>query len=659
MADTFFNQLPLIASNQAQKHITHNEALVKVDALIQLAVISQTLTSPPGSPAEGDRYIIASGATGAWAGKDLNIVVWTSGAWAFYAPRPGWVCYVAATANLWAYNGSAWAVVAGGGGGGVTDGDKGDIIVSGSGSVWTIDWISILDSNFRLQDNADTSKVLMFQLSGLTPATTRTLTVPDASGTIALLGTNQTFTGNMTFTGTFAVSAASATLGNSTGASTQNVGTGVTTSGNTKTVNLGTGGASGSTTVVNVGSNTAGALGSLIVNTPTVTFASSVTAIGAAAANISALYLGLGGATADATNRLSINTPAVLLNNAGTSIDMTFNKNAVGNDASLSFKTGFSTRGLVGLLGDDDLTFKVSPNGSTFYTGMIIKASDGRPEFPQPLIIPSQASLPASPASGKLALYARDRAGQTYLDVQRASGRDFPLQPHMGVNRVATWNPSTSTTVTGVGMPVTSVGTVSTPGIASTNLKTSMRRWTLTSAAAVNSVSDQRSAQNVCWRGNAAGLGGWTYTNRLSLTTLQATGMGFFGLYGSTTALATNLLLSALVNCVGIGFQVGTHTNWQLVQNDAAGAPTLTDMGANFPINNTHVLTLFIGAAPNGSSIGVRVVNESNGAVYEATLTTDIPAATTFLSPRNYMNNDVTAAAVAFDCAGVYVETDF
>jgi hypothetical protein len=59
MADTFFNQLPLIASNQAQKHITHNEALVKVDALIQLAVISQTLTSPPGSPAEGDRYIIA------------------------------------------------------------------------------------------------------------------------------------------------------------------------------------------------------------------------------------------------------------------------------------------------------------------------------------------------------------------------------------------------------------------------------------------------------------------------------------------------------------------------------------------------------------------------------------------------------------------------
>jgi len=41
---------------------------------------------------------------------------------------------------------------------------------------------------------------------------------------------------------------------------------------------------------------------------------------------------------------------------------------------------------------------------------------------------------------------------------------------------------------------------------------------------------------------NADGLGGWSYVNRLSLTTLQATGMGFFGLYGSTAVLATTLI---------------------------------------------------------------------------------------------------------------------
>jgi len=41
--------------------------------------------------------------------------------------------------------------------------------------------------------------------------------------------------------------------------------------------------------------------------------------------------------------------------------------------------------------------------------------------------------------------------------------------------------------------------------------------------------------------------------------------MGFFGLYGSTAAIATTLTLAAAVNCIGIGFQRGTHTNWQLV----------------------------------------------------------------------------------------------
>lgn len=61
----------------------------------------------------------------------------------------------------------------------------------------------------------------------------------------------------------------------------------------------------------------AGALGTLDINSPTVTFASSVSAIAMAAANVSALYLGLGGATADATNRLSINAPASLFKNAG------------------------------------------------------------------------------------------------------------------------------------------------------------------------------------------------------------------------------------------------------------------------------------------------------------------------------------------------------
>ena len=73
----------------------------------------------------------------------------------------------------------------------------------------------------------------------------------------------------------------------------------------------------------------------------------------------------------------------------------------------------------------------------------------------------------------------------------------------------------------------------------------------------------------------------------------------------------------------------------------------------------TNVLTLYIAAAPNGSDIGVRVVEEVSGTVVEFTLTIDVPAATQLLSPRNYMNNGATAAAIAYDCSSVYVETDF
>jgi hypothetical protein len=119
------------------------------------------------------------------------------------------------------------------------------------------------------------------------------------------------------------------------------------------------------------------------------------------------------------------------------------------------------------------------------------------------------------------------------------------------------------------------------------------------------------------------------------------------------------MALATAINCIGIGFQRGTHTRWQLVTNDGTGAPTLTDMGASFGIATGGVLTLFISAPPNGSSVRVRVVDEVSGAVFEQEITADLPATTQFLSLRLFMNNGATAAAVAYDCAGVYLETDY
>ena len=60
--------MPYILASQAQMHVTHNEALRLLDAIVQLSVLDRTRTAPPASPVDGDRHIVASGATGLWSG---------------------------------------------------------------------------------------------------------------------------------------------------------------------------------------------------------------------------------------------------------------------------------------------------------------------------------------------------------------------------------------------------------------------------------------------------------------------------------------------------------------------------------------------------------------------------------------------------------------
>jgi len=106
--------LPYLMPAQAQKHVTVNESIRMLDALIQMNILDRDLTSPPGNPADGDRYIVAASATGSWAAKANQIAAYQDGAWMFYAPREGFTVWVADEDKLVAFNGTAW-VVAGGG----------------------------------------------------------------------------------------------------------------------------------------------------------------------------------------------------------------------------------------------------------------------------------------------------------------------------------------------------------------------------------------------------------------------------------------------------------------------------------------------------------------------------------------------------------------
>ncbi|MFL5259296.1 MAG: DUF2793 domain-containing protein [Hyphomicrobiales bacterium] len=108
MSDTVHLGLPLIHAAQAQKHVTHNEALAIADQLVHLSVISRALASPPVSPSDGDRYLVAPGALGLWSAHDGELAFFLDGAWRFAVPRTGWRLWSAAEAKLLLFDGVLW-----------------------------------------------------------------------------------------------------------------------------------------------------------------------------------------------------------------------------------------------------------------------------------------------------------------------------------------------------------------------------------------------------------------------------------------------------------------------------------------------------------------------------------------------------------------------
>ena len=112
--------LPFILAAQAQKHVTHNEAIRGLDAVVQLMVLDRNLAAAPASPADGARYIVAAAATGVWAGQTNNIAAYQDGAWAFYLPKEGWIAWIADEDIAAAWTGTVWSKISTGGAGSYT-----------------------------------------------------------------------------------------------------------------------------------------------------------------------------------------------------------------------------------------------------------------------------------------------------------------------------------------------------------------------------------------------------------------------------------------------------------------------------------------------------------------------------------------------------------
>ncbi|MCE7028181.1 DUF2793 domain-containing protein [Jiella avicenniae] len=256
MADTTDRlALPYILADQAQKHVTHNDGLVRLDALVHLAVLDRDRTEPPAAPSAGDRHIVAAEASGEWAGRGGTVAVWQDGVWMFLEPQAGWRAWCIADEALLVHDGDGWAP--------------------------------------------------------------------------AMLGPTD-------FAG--------------------------------------------------------GALSRLGVNT-----------------------------AADDFNRVAIKTSALLVSHddasgsGNGSVLGTFNKEDAGKDAGFNFQSGWSTRALMGLYGDEDFRIKVSPDGAAFHDALAIDRTTGRVSFPKTGSIGAIASGLFHKADAGSVAFARTGSGTLEL----------------------------------------------------------------------------------------------------------------------------------------------------------------------------------------------------------------------------------------------------
>jgi hypothetical protein len=111
MADQTPNlSLPFIMPAQAQKHVTHNEAIELLDMIVQLTLEATDATIPPATTNEGQAWALGTGVADVWAGQDGMIATWRGGGWLFVTPRDGWRAWVRDVAELQVLTGGSWGM---------------------------------------------------------------------------------------------------------------------------------------------------------------------------------------------------------------------------------------------------------------------------------------------------------------------------------------------------------------------------------------------------------------------------------------------------------------------------------------------------------------------------------------------------------------------
>lgn len=127
-------------------------------------------------------------------------------------------------------------------------------------------------------------------------------------------------------------------------------------------------------------------------------------------------------ASHDAANPLVVSGDGTLLTHDGAGHQLKVNKSTHAQTASLLFQTGFSGRAEIGTAGADDLSFKVSPDGTIWRDGLVVGAVDGRVSIPNGLVVEGQAALHMGNLLGTVAQMAGVPSGAVLEHGSNANG---------------------------------------------------------------------------------------------------------------------------------------------------------------------------------------------------------------------------------------------
>lgn len=125
---------PELSTSQASKEATVNEQIRYIEAGAGHFIFKdRDLATPPGSPADGDCYLVATSGTGAWAGHDGDIAFLVNTAWVFIEVIEGFTAWVNDENVLIGYDGSTWGTLALGVGSAYTPGGT-DVALADGGT---------------------------------------------------------------------------------------------------------------------------------------------------------------------------------------------------------------------------------------------------------------------------------------------------------------------------------------------------------------------------------------------------------------------------------------------------------------------------------------------------------------------------------------------